>query len=156
MRITMEYKTVENDGIHAAILNGSRILLLKRINIPFIVNPGAWSFVAGSRKRGEGYAAAALREIREETGLDADDVRLLKGGYSVFIADPSRRIKWKNRFFVFSTSRKEIRLNFENSMYRWASYREMVSDQRLMGMLYSRERILGAIRGCNVNSAVKT
>jgi len=42
---------------------------------------GNWSFPKGKRKRGEPVIDTAWRELREETGLDANDVKLLQLSY---------------------------------------------------------------------------
>lgn len=44
-----------------------RVLLLERA-----AHPGFWQSVTGSQERGESLAETALREVREETGLEPD------------------------------------------------------------------------------------
>ena len=41
------------------------MLLLKRRNLPFMVDPGIWTFVAGGKKRSESYDDRRYREIEE-------------------------------------------------------------------------------------------
>jgi dATP pyrophosphohydrolase len=48
-----------------------RILLLERAD-----KPGFWQSVTGSQEAGETLEATAIRELREETGLEASDYRL--------------------------------------------------------------------------------
>ncbi len=51
---------------------GAEILLLRRA--PGRILSGLWQCVSGSLEPGERIALGALRELREETGLGADDV----------------------------------------------------------------------------------
>jgi dATP pyrophosphohydrolase len=44
-----------------------RVLLLERADFP-----GHWQSVTGSQERGESLRATATRELKEETGIDAD------------------------------------------------------------------------------------
>ena len=50
---------------------GGEILLLERAD-----HPGYWQSVTGSCEAGEALIETALRELREETGLDAHQFRL--------------------------------------------------------------------------------
>lgn len=54
-----------------------RVLLLERAD-----HPGWWQSVTGSQEAGETLMETALREVREETGLDAGDYTLTDWGYS--------------------------------------------------------------------------
>lgn len=47
------------------------VLLLERAD-----HPGYWQSVTGSREQGEALAETAIREVREETGLDATQFHL--------------------------------------------------------------------------------
>ena len=49
-----------------------QVLLLERAD-----HPGYWQSVTGSQNKGETFQQTALREIREETGLDPFDHQLL-------------------------------------------------------------------------------
>ena len=51
---------------------GREILLIRRA--PGRILPGLWQCVSGGLEEGERVAAGALRELREETGLDADAI----------------------------------------------------------------------------------
>jgi NTP pyrophosphohydrolases including oxidative damage repair enzymes len=54
-----------------------QVLLLERAD-----HPGWWQSVTGSQNPGESLAETAVREVREETGLDAHAYKLEDWGYS--------------------------------------------------------------------------
>lgn len=58
----------------AVMVRGDRVLLVRRANPP---DQGLWGFPGGRIEPGETYLDAALRELKEETGLLADTPRLL-------------------------------------------------------------------------------
>jgi len=66
----------------AVILCGGRIVLIRRSNPPF---QGCYALPGGFVEVGETVEAAAVREAREETGLDVELLGLV-GIYS----DPAR------------------------------------------------------------------
>jgi 8-oxo-dGTP diphosphatase len=73
-------------------VRGSAILVARRADEAHL--GGAWEFPGGKVEAGEEPLAAALRELREETGLAAADAESLL----VFVHDyPDRRL----RFHVF-------------------------------------------------------
>ncbi len=66
-------------GVSAIVVDDDhRVLLTRR------ADNGRWAVVSGILEPGEEPAAAALREVREETGIDAEIVRLT----SVDVTDP--------------------------------------------------------------------
>ena len=54
-------------GVGAAIVDGDRVLLVKRAHEPL---KGEWSLPGGAVEVGESLEAALVREVREETCLD--------------------------------------------------------------------------------------
>jgi len=61
-------------GVGAIILNENKILLEKRKNAP---SKGKWSVPGGLVELGERIEQAAIREVKEETGLDVYEPRLV-------------------------------------------------------------------------------
>ena len=61
-------------GVGAVILNGDKILLEKRKNMP---SKGKWSVPGGLVELGESVENAVIREVKEETGLDVYEPRLV-------------------------------------------------------------------------------
>ncbi|MDE1873610.1 MAG: NUDIX domain-containing protein [Candidatus Micrarchaeota archaeon] len=117
---------LEDMGITAIILHGGRVLLLRKIWLPFVLYRGLWLFLSGKREPGESYDTAAYREIREETGIGRRDLLLLGrfGGVAKFHVGSGRR--FTDTLYVFASRTARVRLNIENTAYRWAS----VSDIR--------------------------
>ena len=110
--------------------DGREILLLRRA--PGRILPGLWQCVSGSLEDGERVTAGALRELREETGFDAD---ALDAFYDLDLVnqfhEPSfDAILTAAVFAARVPAGAEPRLSHEHDSARWlpveAAHREVV------------------------------
>jgi len=62
-------------GVGAVVVDQDRVLLVRRGAEPL---KGHWSLPGGLMELGESLAAAVVREVREETGLDVEPVELVE------------------------------------------------------------------------------
>ena len=66
-----EYPAHPIVGVLAIVRREGRVLLVQRAKPP---RPGSWGFIGGVQELGETVAEAAVRELREETGVIAEAV----------------------------------------------------------------------------------
>jgi len=77
-------------GIGAVIVDGDRVVLVKRAHPPI---QGQWSIPGGVLEVGELVREAAVREAREETGLIVEPGELL-GVFDRVLRDPEQRVQY--------------------------------------------------------------
>ena len=77
-------------GVGAIVVEGDRVLLVKRAHPPI---QGQWSIPGGVLEVGEMVREAAIREAREETGLTVEPGELL-GVYDRILRDPENRVQY--------------------------------------------------------------
>ncbi len=145
-RIKEHYKFVDRPGVVAILINSGKVLLLKRRNIPFITNPGIWFFVTGGLKKGERPIDAAYRELNEETGIERRHLKKLSE-FNVELFDKKKGWYWKNRCFIFYSDKKEVKLNIENTKYRWASFNEIEEGSTFSNIFIKGDHIIRLIKG---------
>ena len=86
--------------------------------------PGAYVVPGGHVELGERLEETAVREAKEETGLDIYDLEFIN--FQQFIYDPAF---WKQRHFIFfdfaaKTDSSEVVLNDEAQEYIWIGLKE--------------------------------
>lgn len=91
--------------------DGCRFLLLRSR----LTKRPLWEFPKGGTDKGETLLETALRELREETGLDSPDVRLLEGfeereEYRFVTEENGRRVTIRKRvtYFLGEASKKDV------------------------------------------------
>jgi len=77
-------------GIGVVVWRGDKVLLIRRGKPP---RKGLWSLPGGAQKLGETVNEAAVREIREETGLAVDILGLVDVVDSIEW-DPDNRVRY--------------------------------------------------------------
>lgn len=77
-------------GVGAVVWRDDRVLLIRRGKPPRM---GQWSLPGGAQRLGETLREAVTREVREETGLELSDVRLLTT-VDLVERDPDGRVRY--------------------------------------------------------------
>ncbi|MDH7506343.1 MAG: NUDIX pyrophosphatase [Candidatus Thermoplasmatota archaeon] len=98
-----------------------KILILKRSS-KVKTYKGMWGGVAGYIEKDENPYETALKEIKEEVGLEQEDVELLKEFDPVSFTDFYEKVRydWKVFPFLFKVREKrKIKIDWEHSEYRW-------------------------------------
>lgn len=85
-----EYPSTPVPAVGAVVFRGSDVLLVKRGSEP---NRGRWSVPGGALEAGETVEAAAVREVREETGLEVRAIRVADVR-DLIERDADGRVRW--------------------------------------------------------------
>ena len=84
---------------------------------------GHWDFPKGNQEKNETEKQAALREIKEETGIE--DVEFVNGFREVikyFYKKDKETIFKEVVFFLAQSAKEHVKLSFEHIGYAWMSY----------------------------------
>ena len=102
------------------IKNGDRILILKRSDKVKSMKC-LWAGVSGIIEKNDTTPLArAKTEILEETGISEEEIKLLKANERIKIeAAQYKNHEWNIFPFLFSTKNSKIKLNWENSEFKW-------------------------------------
>lgn len=116
--------------------NDIKFLLLKRNTNPL---KGLWCYIGGGIEQGEKAWEAALREVREETGIT--NVSLYATNQFDQFYDPHKDYIYFVPVFVGFVDNQDVQLNDEHSEYKWLSYEEALNLLSLPG----NENVLASI-----------
>ena len=98
-----------------------KLLLLKRSN-KVGAYKGLWSGVAGHIEEGEEPIQTAYKEIKEEIGIDKNELILIKSHGPVKVLDKSegKNYDWEIFIFLFKCEKKgKLNIDWEHSEYCW-------------------------------------
>ncbi|MGB9880479.1 MAG: NUDIX hydrolase [Anaerolineae bacterium] len=85
-----EYPKAPIVGVGAVVVKQGRVLLVRRANAP---NQGQWSIPGGTVELGETLAQAAVREVREECGVEIEPGDVLST-FDLIQRDDKGRIRY--------------------------------------------------------------
>ena len=91
---------------------------------------GHWDFPKGHIEKGESKQVAALRELKEETGLDATILDGFEESFEYWHRLPeTQEIAHKTvYFFIGQTTSKDVVLSHEHIGFKWLSFKEAMKQ----------------------------
>jgi ADP-ribose pyrophosphatase YjhB (NUDIX family) len=107
--------------VTALITNNDKILILKKSPDDWNY-PNKWSFCSGFIKEFEAAEDTIMREIKEETGLSAE---IIKEGGIITVEDNIKKKRWIVSVFLCMSTNTEIKLDHENTEYKWIKKEEV-------------------------------
>jgi dihydroneopterin triphosphate diphosphatase len=106
-----------------------KVLLLKRDTS---VLRDVWCYIGGGIEEGEKAWEAALREVKEETGIT--DLSLYSSNQFDQIYSPKENYIYIAPVFVgYVDESQKVNLNYEHSDYKWVSFKEAFDTVSLPG-----------------------
>lgn len=91
---------------------------------------GLWAGISGIIERNEEPLQRAKTEIFEEVGLTEDCLVLLKSAPQMRLSSPQyANHQWIVFPFLFSVKEHKLKLNWENSEYKWIAVNELSKYQ---------------------------
>jgi 8-oxo-dGTP pyrophosphatase MutT (NUDIX family) len=107
------------------IKNNNKILILKRSDKVRSMK-GLWSGVSGIIENTEVPKDRAEIEIYEELGIKKDKIIFLKSAEKIKISSPQyENHEWEVFSYLFETMETKIKLNWENSEFKWIDLDEL-------------------------------
>jgi len=107
------------DIVTSFLLNQGKILILKRSETVKTMK-NMWSGISGIIENDEEPLTRAKIEIFEEVGIKENEIKLLKIGNEIDIISPQyKNHQWHVFPFLFETNNLEIKINWENSDFKW-------------------------------------
>ena len=109
-------------------------------------NAGRWDFPKGGVEKGESELQTVVREVKEETGLQA--IRIVPGFRKVieyFYRRDGKNVHKQVVYLLASTDEEKVKLSFEHQGFGWFSYAEALqraSYQNSKMTLTEAERFL--------------
>ena len=102
-----------------------KLLILRRSNKVKTMK-GLWAGISGIIEKNETPLTRAKIEIYEETGISEDKIRLIKKAAKLRIHSPQyENHEWEIFPFLFEAKNPDIKLNWENSEYKWITIDEL-------------------------------
>jgi len=105
--------------------SGDKILILKRSDKVKSMK-SLWAGISGIIENNESPLERTKIEIFEELGIEASQIKLLKESAKMRIISPQyENHEWEVYPFLFTVENPKIKLNWENSEYKWVKVEEI-------------------------------
>jgi translation initiation factor 2B subunit (eIF-2B alpha/beta/delta family) len=129
------------DVVTCFLRTDGRVLLTRRAEgAP--TYPGRWAGVSGVVEAGETPEGAALRELREETGVD--DPELVRGGGTLAVEDGDRT--WNVHPFLFDAEDRSVGESKEHAEVEWVHPTAVLRRETVPGLWRTYERVAPTVR----------
>jgi 8-oxo-dGTP pyrophosphatase MutT (NUDIX family) len=107
------------------IKDDEQLLILKRSNKVKTMK-GLWAGVSGIIENDEAPLKRAKIEIFEEVGITEEEIKLIKAVKEMKVNSPQyENHEWEIFPFLFETKNPAIKLNWENSEFKWINVNEL-------------------------------
>ncbi len=107
------------------IKDNEKLLILKRSDKVKSMK-GLWAGISGMIENNEEPLSRAKIEIFEEAGITEDKITLIKASEEMKIHSPQyKNHEWEIFPFLFESSKPTIKLNWENSDFKWINMKEL-------------------------------
>jgi len=107
------------------IKDNKKILILKRSEKVKSMK-GLWAGISGIIEKDEIPLERAKIEIFEEVGVLENEIRLIKSTKEMRINSPQyKNHEWEIFPFLFESKKPNVKLNWENSEFRWIEIEEL-------------------------------
>jgi 8-oxo-dGTP pyrophosphatase MutT (NUDIX family) len=101
-----------------------------------------WAGISGIIEGNEDPLYRAKKEILEETNISEKQITLVKTASQITIDSPQyANHEWHIFPFLFSVNNPKIRLNWENSEYRWVAPSDLTQFQTVPSL----EKVLASL-----------
>ncbi|MDH3735960.1 MAG: NUDIX domain-containing protein [Nitrosopumilus sp.] len=107
------------------IRDNDKLLILKRSDKVKSMK-GLWAGISGIIEENEEPLKRAKIEIFEEVGIIEDKIKLVKAAEEMRVNSPQyENHEWEIFPFLFETKNPTIKLNWENSEFKWINVKEL-------------------------------
>ena len=112
------------------VKNKGKVLILKKSKDDYNY-PNRWSFCSGYVKEFESAEDTVLREIKEETNLNA---KITKSGKLIQVYDEKKGKNWVMMVFLCEVKSRNVRLDHENVEFIWINYKDIKKYNTVPGL----------------------
>ena len=107
------------------IKNNDKLLILKRSDEVKSMK-GLWAGISGIIENNEEPLTRAKIEIFEEVSITEDEITLVKAAKEMRVHSPQyKNHEWEIFPFLFETTNPTVKLNWENSDFKWIHVEEL-------------------------------